>query len=152
MSQMIPWLTQYAVNVHNIDHQHQELFRMMNELLDATWDGKGKDYIQEALTFLATYTVDHFGTEETYMRNLSYPRYIEHKQAHDELTAQVKDFVKTCTEHGVSTETLVGVVLGLGNWIKDHIRGMDQELGEFIISKSAEQELPGRGRVGMGAL
>lgn len=141
MSQMIPWLPQYSVNVSKIDHQHEELFRMMNELLDATWDGKGKDYIQEALAFMANYTVEHFATEETYMRNFSYPRFIEHKKAHDDLTAQVKDFVKTCSEQGVTTETLVSVVLGLGNWTKEHIRGMDQELGRFLIAKSAEQDV-----------
>lgn len=139
MSQMIPWLPQYAVNVSAIDHQHEELFRMMNGLLDATWDGKGKDYIQEALAFLANYTVEHFATEEAYMRNFSYPHFIQHKRAHDELAAQVSDFVRTCTEQGVTTETLVSVILGLGNWTKDHIRGMDQELGRFLLAKSAEE-------------
>jgi hemerythrin len=142
MSQMIPWLPQYEVNVSDIDMQHRELFRMMNELLDATWDGKGKDFIKEALKFMAKYTVDHFATEEAYMRQHTFPGYIEHKQAHDTLTAQVVDFVKTCEEKGVTTETLVAVVLGLGNWTKEHIRGMDQELGQFLVHKGMAQGLP----------
>lgn len=73
------------------------------------------------------------------MRNFSYPHFIQHKKAHDELTAQVSDFVKTCNEKGVTTETLVSVILGLGNWTKDHIRGMDQQLGRFLLAKSAEE-------------
>jgi hemerythrin-like metal-binding protein len=141
MSQMIPWLPHYRVNVSDIDHQHEELFRMMNGLLDATWDGKGKDVIKEALQFMAHYTVSHFATEEAYMRKFSFPGYIVHKKAHDELTAQVTDFVKTCEEKGVTTDTLVAVILGLGRWTKDHIRGMDQELGEFLISKISEQSV-----------
>lgn len=141
MNQLIPWLPQYGVNVSDIDRQHQELFRMMNELLDATWDGKGKEFIKEALRFMAHYTVNHFATEEAYMRNFAYPGYIDHKRAHDELTAQVNEFVKSCEDKGVTTDTLVAVILGLGNWTKEHIRGMDQRLGEFLVSKSGERGL-----------
>ncbi len=141
MNQLIPWLPQYDVNVSDIDRQHQELFRMMNELLDATWDGKGKEFIKDALKFLANYTVNHFATEEAYMRNFSYAGYIDHKRVHDELTAQVNEFVKSCEDQGVTTDTLVSVILGLGNWIKDHIRGMDQKLGRFLLAESAERGL-----------
>jgi hemerythrin len=139
MSQLIPWLPQYDVHVSDIDHQHRELFRMMNELMDATWEGKGKDFIRDALRFMANYTVNHFATEEAYMRQHDFPGYIEHKKAHDELTAQVIDFVKSCEEKGVTTDTLVAVILGLGTWTKDHIRGMDQALGRFLVERGVNR-------------
>jgi hemerythrin len=135
MSQWIPWLPQYNVNVPDIDHQHAELFRMMNELLDATWDGKGKEFMKDALLFLANYTVNHFATEEDYMRKYSFAGYIAHKKAHDDLTAQVTDFVNGYDENGITTDLLVSVILGLGNWTWEHIRGMDQELGQFLVAE-----------------
>ena len=72
MSQLIPWLHQYEVHVSDVDHQHRELFRMLNELLDATWDGKGQVFIKQALEFMANYTINHFATEENYMRKYAY--------------------------------------------------------------------------------
>ncbi|MGO9121022.1 MAG: hypothetical protein ACLQPD_25850 [Desulfomonilaceae bacterium] len=45
MGDWIPWLKDYEVNVAEIDEQHRELFRMFNELMDAVWDGKGKEAI-----------------------------------------------------------------------------------------------------------
>jgi hemerythrin len=134
MSQLIPWLPQYEVHVSDVDHQHRELFRMLNELLDATWDGKGQDFMIHALEFMAQYTVNHFATEEEYMIKYSYPGYIEHKKAHDELTAQVIDFLKDYDKKGMDTTLLVTVILELGNWIKDHVRDMDQQLGRFICA------------------
>jgi hemerythrin len=110
---------------------------MLNDLLDATWDGKGKDHVDKALRFMANYTVHHFATEEDYMRTYRYPGYSEHKKAHDDLTAEVLRFITTCEEGGVTTELLVSVVLRLGNWTRDHIREMDQALGAFLISQQA---------------
>jgi len=46
MADLIPWMREYEVNIEEIDEQHQELFRMFNELMDAVWDGKGKDAIK----------------------------------------------------------------------------------------------------------
>ncbi len=67
MGQWIPWLPAYEIKVSEIDEQHRELFRMFNDLLDAMWDGKGRDIMQEKLQFLANYAVTHFNTEENYM-------------------------------------------------------------------------------------
>jgi hemerythrin len=134
MSQLIPWLPQYEVHVSDVDHQHRELFRMLNELLDSTWDGKGQDFIIHALEFLAQYAVNHFATEEEYMMKYSYPGYKEHKKAHDDFTAQVIDFIKDYDAKGINTTLLVTVILELGNWTKDHIRDKDQELGRFICA------------------
>lgn len=135
MSQMIPWLSQYEVHVSDIDHQHRELFRMLNGLLDATWDGKGKEFTNQALQFMANYTVNHFATEEAYMRTYAYPGYTEHKKVHDDLTTQVVEFIRSYNEKGITTELLVTMVLELGNWTRDHIREMDRKLGQFLVSK-----------------
>lgn len=132
MAQWIPWLPHYKVNVEDIDHQHEELFRMMNELFEATWDGKGKDFICDCLKFLANYCVDHFKTEENYMKQFGYPDYDAHKKAHDEFTSKTVEFINVYENSGVTTEMLVSVVSEIGKWTKDHIRDMDQDLGKFL--------------------
>ena len=141
MSQTIPWLPQYELNLSDVDHQPRELFRMLNDLMDATWDGTGQESLQEALEFMANYTVSHFATEEHYMRTYEFPGYAEHKQAHDDLTAEVLAFIGQYSTQGVSTELLVSVILKLGNWTRDHIRDMDKQMGLFILAKRASSTM-----------
>ena len=135
MGQWIPWLPAYEVNVPEIDEQHRELFRMFNDLLDAMWDGKGKNIIEEKLRFLAGYAVTHFSTEEKYMVNYNFPDYTAHKKLHDDFTAGVVDFLKVYERDGAKTDMLVSVVQDLGTWTRDHIRDMDQEMGKYLEAK-----------------
>jgi hemerythrin len=110
MSQWIPWLTEYNVNIPKIDEQHEELFRIMNSLFDATWDGKGSDHIRQTLSFLAEYVVMHFNTEEDCMLKSSFPKYLEHKKAHDDFIATVSQFVESYNKEGADTQLLVAVI------------------------------------------
>jgi hemerythrin len=134
MAQWIPWMTAYEVNVAEIDEQHRELFRWFNELMDAVWDGKGKDAIKDVLASTANYAVAHFATEERYMQQYGFPGYIAHKKLHDDFTADVVKFVQKYEREGATTEVIVSVVSGLGDWTRDHIRATDQELGKFLVS------------------
>jgi hemerythrin-like metal-binding protein len=135
MGEWIPWLQAYEVNVSEIDEQHKELFRMFNELMDATWDGKGKGAIRELLEFTANYAVTHFGTEEKCMQRYGYPGYVEHKKLHDDFTAGVVKFLGEYDENGITTDMVVTVISGLGKWTREHIRDVDQELGRFLASR-----------------
>ncbi len=142
MGQWIPWLRHYEVNVSEIDYQHRELFRMFNELLDATWDGEGKDSIKESIIFLADYVANHFATEEKYMKQHDFPDYPVHKKLHDDFTADVTAFIKEYGIKEISSDLLVSVVLKLGDWTRDHIRGMDQDLGAFLTKTRTQASLP----------
>ena len=132
MGQWIPWLSAYEINVAEIDEQHRELFRMFNELMDLVWDGKGKDAIKEMLGFTANYAVTHFGTEERYMQRYGFPGYLDHKKLHDDFAADVVNFVKEYESNGATTEMVVAAISNLGNWTREHIRGTDQKLSEFL--------------------
>jgi hemerythrin len=132
MGQWIPWLKDFEINVQEIDQQHQELFRMFNGLMDAVWDGKGKDENKQLLDFAAGYTVSHFATEEKYMQKYGYPDYIQHKKLHDDFTSDVVKFLQEYQNEGASTETVVSVISNLGNWTREHIRATDQEFGKFL--------------------
>jgi hemerythrin len=132
MGQWIVWSSSYEVNVAEIDEQHRELFGMFNKLMDAVWDGKGKDAIKDLLEFTANYAVSHFGTEEKFMQQHAFPDYLAHKKLHDDFTADVVKFIQEYESKGASTETVVSVVSNLGNWTRDHIRATDQVLGKFL--------------------
>jgi hemerythrin len=138
MGNWIPWMKEYEVGVAEIDEQHRELFRMFNDLMDVVWDGKGKDAINETLAFTADYAVKHFATEERHMQHYNYPAFIAHKSLHDAFTQDVVTFLKTYESQGASTEMVVSVISHLGNWTREHIRDMDQDLGKFLSRALAE--------------
>ncbi|MEW6350378.1 MAG: bacteriohemerythrin [Thermodesulfobacteriota bacterium] len=133
MGQWIPWLPQFETGFMEIDYQHRELFGMFNELLDAAWDGEGQQALKYSLTFMADYVVNHFATEERYMRHHRFPGYEEHKQAHDDFTAEVGAFIREYKDKDLSGSLVVKVVSKLGDWTRDHVRGMDKELGAFLV-------------------
>jgi hemerythrin len=136
MADWIMWLPEYEVNVRQIDHQHEELFRRLNELMDAVWDGKGRDAIGSSLAFMALYTVDHFRTEENFMTLYSYPGYNEHKKVHDDLVQEVSEFEKKYRTEEVPVDLVVQVMNRLCDWTREHVRGMDQELGAFLLNRA----------------
>jgi hemerythrin len=143
MGQLIPWTNQYEINISKIDEEHRELFRMFNELMDAVWDGKGKDSIKQLLDFTANYAVTHFSTEEKYMKQYDYPGYLDHKKLHDDFTADVVKFLQKYETGEVSTEMVVSVISSLGTWTREHIRATDQYLGKFLSVAMGFNEVSG---------
>ncbi len=135
MANWIEWRPDYRVGVDKIDEQHEALFRMFNELGDALWDGKGREVIGDALKFLAQYTVNHFRTEEEFMRSCRYPGYVAHKKLHDELVQEVSEFIVKFESDELPHSAVLAVVNRVGNWTRDHVRGMDQEMAAFISER-----------------
>jgi hypothetical protein len=59
--------------VDEIDDQHKEIFRRINGLLDSCRQGKGKEDVGKVINFLDDYVVTHFGREEKYVIDNSFP-------------------------------------------------------------------------------
>ena len=132
MAEWILWRPEYQIQVPKIDQQHEELFRMFNELGDALWDGKGRESIGKSLNFLANYTVEHFQTEEEIMKTSGYPGYDEHKRLHDSLVGEVSEFIQKFDFEELAHSEVLEVVNRIGNWTREHVRMMDQKLGAWL--------------------
>jgi len=128
----IEWTSDLAVGVSEIDKQHQEIFRKINNLLDACNQGKGKTVVADVIDFLGNYVVEHFGAEEKLMQQYNYPGYAQHKQMHD-------DFIKTYTalkesyeRDGLAVNVVIQTNKTVVRWLNDHIRNVDKQLGKFL--------------------
>ncbi len=51
----LEWKERYSIGVEKVDHQHQELFKRANELMEACQANKGEEKIEELIKFLADY-------------------------------------------------------------------------------------------------
>jgi len=128
MADWISWSPKWRIGVEKIDHQHDQLLKMFNELGDALWDGQGKDKIGEMLDFIADYAVRHFADEEAIMLERGYDGYREHKQIHDTFLEEVTARLKRYKLGENSTEFVIKIVNRLGEWTREHIRGNDQKI------------------------
>ena len=130
---LIQWSSNLSVGVAEIDQQHKQLIRMINELSDAMKCGKGKDVLGKILEDLVSYTATHFKTEEKYFTAYRYPETVSHRAEHVAFVQKVLEFKKgfEAGKLSVSIETMTF----LSNWLRDHIKGSDQKYTAFFQEK-----------------
>ncbi|MBF0339108.1 MAG: bacteriohemerythrin [Nitrospirae bacterium] len=129
------WDSSFSVNNALIDKQHQELFKLKNDLLSVMSKGKGKDDIARVLKFLEEYVVKHFKTEEDLMKKYNFPGYDLQMKQHSALIDAVGKFKATFIKDGPSETLLLKVQQELDKWLKHHIKQVDIDLGNFLKSK-----------------
>ena len=125
----IEWTNDLSVGVSSIDAQHQQLFKMADELFEAGKNGKSKEKIGDLLGFLDRYTKQHFKDEEAYMKSINYPGLAEQEKAHqafiNELTKLKAEFDKS----GGNIAVIIGANQMVVDWLTKHISGMDKKIG-----------------------
>jgi hemerythrin-like metal-binding protein len=129
----ITWSDDLSVGHEEIDRQHRELVRLINELHDAMRAGKGRDAVGGIVAGLYDYTLTHFGYEEGAFTRAGYPATESHRAEHaafvDKVAAFKGDFASG--KMGLS----VDVLDFLWKWLKDHIMGKDRKVGEFLAGR-----------------
>ena len=69
------------------------------------------------------------------MKTNKYPDYAEHKRIHDAFVDDVSKFVESHQSGDLASNLVSDVVKKLGEWTRDHIKGMDQKFGAFLQDK-----------------
>lgn len=129
---VIEWTDDLSVGIELIDKQHKDLFKAVNDLSEAMWEGKGREQMQKLVEFLGEYVIFHFGAEESLMVQKNYPHYSSHKLLHDRFVEDFAQF-KAKFDAGESDANLTAKVLdGTCGWLRNHIKKMDKELGAFL--------------------
>lgn len=128
----IEWSEDLAVGFQEIDNQHKELFRMINQMLEACNQEKGKEVLNEMIKFLENYVVTHFGTEENLMRLYNYPDYNAHKNHHEQFIKSFGELKNQLAATGPGTHIVVMTNRIVVNWLNSHIRNVDKLLGAFL--------------------
>ena len=130
---LMQWNTDFAVKVTQFDHDHQLLFKMVNELHDAMLAKKGREVLGGVLSQLASYTHQHFSAEERAMLRTSYPGYRQHVEEHRQLTDKVMEFM-TEFEKGNALIS-IDLLIFLRQWLENHIKVTDRAYGAHLNAK-----------------
>jgi hemerythrin-like metal-binding protein len=129
----IVWDEKYSVHIEVIDEQHKHLFKVLGDLFDGIGKGKSREILGVTLGELIRYALDHFRTEEAFMRQYDFPGYEQHKKEHEAFKRKVAVFQKDF-EAGKATLTLE-VISFLTGWLDHHILEVDREYGPFLNEK-----------------
>lgn len=132
------WSCRYETGIGSIDSQHQALFQALNLLADSFKAGTSKEQVKDSLDFLVKYTIEHFQTEESYMREMDYPGLGPHMALHAELMARVHDLQAKQLQ---GTPITMEVTIFLADWLKNHIDEVDMEYVAFAKAKIGSSKL-----------
>ena len=133
MDKPFRWDHSYSVNIAEMDHQHQRLFRMVAELEHALRTGRADSIIDEVLEKVIQHTISHFAAEEDLMQQHGFPGLAAHRCDHQTLAQQLAAF---------NLSTLAGrpdippaLLVFLQSWLRDHILKTDKEYSEFLNAR-----------------
>ncbi len=107
---LMHWRDVYECGHPIIDTQHQELFNVGNDLINAALDHTPKVGMEYLLHELVEHIRDHFHYEEEVLARTGYPQLIEHQAIHRGLLNRAVELEQRCRAGMLPMPDLVGFV------------------------------------------
>lgn len=126
------WNNNLSVGIQEIDNQHRELIKKLNELAEYVQQKKGKDKIGTTLRFMKDYSKIHFSTEEEYMAKFEYPGLDQQKNEHEKFRVTVEKLIGDLEKEKEMEIFASQVQRFLIDWLILHIKTVDLKFGEFL--------------------
>jgi hemerythrin len=124
------WSSEFSVNNHDIDEQHQELISILNRLFLAVAERQGHAVTLSVLDSLLNYTQNHFAYEERVLQEAHYSDFDHHVQEHRMLGAELNELVAKYMIEG--QQIYFELLRLLRKWLKKHIQGSDMNYRETL--------------------
>lgn len=127
---LIEWKDEFSTGIADVDHEHQELIALINELHDAM---SGEDATFTVLNFLGEIFVHvsaHFALEEKIMRERHYDQYQEHKDDHERLLDEIRDIMDDYEENTYYNDA--DFAKHVEKWFINHFKNLDARLHKHL--------------------
>lgn len=128
----ITWTPALSIGHEEIDQQHIELFGLFDAFIEGSVRGEAKETLIVLHERLKEYTEVHFHAEETYMQQVNYPKFPQHKRAHDIFRNRLAEIRQQIDAQGPTLMALVETNKALVSWLVNHVKESDQLFGHFI--------------------
>lgn len=132
----IKWDENYSVKISLIDEEHRNFLEIINDAILTKQRDNGTEEILEILRSTTMYALNHFGTEEAYMKKFNYPEYESHKNEHHDFTMKTVAFCKNVTDG--DDRILDDLLEYLQNWLLHHIQETDKKYTYCFIENGLE--------------
>ena len=131
----IEWDESLSVGIDLIDEQHKMLIEKINAISEAVENHRGLEKIMQTLDFMIEYTEFHFSAEEKVMKDNDYAKFDEHHKLHEDFKSRLNLMVQDFEEEGATSGLSKEITTYLTNWLVNHIKGIDTELGKILQEK-----------------
>ena len=137
------WDSSLETGYEKVDKQHKQLVAAVNNLMDASLNGRGDAAVMETLDFLTGYAIKHFADEEQLMTDYDYTDYLNHKRLHDDFKIVVGELNQKVANEGPTKELIDIVSSTIGSWLLNHIKGDDFRMAAFVKAAVAKAQAEG---------
>ncbi|MDD3573835.1 bacteriohemerythrin [Methanospirillum sp.] len=128
----IVWDEVYETDIRSIDEQHKHLVSLLNRMLEALSQKKGKEEVLYVIEEMNQFARCHFLAEELLMEKAGYPDLAEHRLFHDAFSSKVDDFLFKYRQNDESLSAEVTIFLT--NWLNEHLSSIDSRYIQSIKS------------------
>lgn len=123
----LEWSSKYALNIHDMDEEHQSIVNGINLLIKAV-NEKREQEIGPCIDSLFQVAISHFEHEEAFLKKINYPDYSSHKRIHEALLAQLREHRAVFGTPQFDNRKVIRFVQ---NWLLSHILGVDSQYAKY---------------------
>jgi hemerythrin len=129
---MLLWTKQFETGVPEIDEQHRQLIRHVNNLeallVQTNLSRAEVESLLEFVGFLEDYVVSHFAYEEECMQRFRCPMHEKNKLAHQQFLGLFRGFRDRIGKEGMRMDLIKELNQTIHAWIEGHILTVDTGL------------------------
>lgn len=122
----IAWKDAFKSGHPSVDHEHENLIILINEMHAKIGEDCPQDLIHQYLGEIHALVEAHFALEEKIMRDINYRDYAAHKEDHEDLLEEIRDIME-----GVGNDTRADYKESLAHkmnaWFGVHFTTFDRE-------------------------
>ena len=123
---LLAWKPEYSLGIPAVDHEHRELFELINELHARLGESGSDTTVIDFLGELFSKISSHFALEEKEMRDGRYAELPAHKSDHERLLDEIRDLMDDYEDGGYVDLELFATELE--RWFSVHFSTHDAAL------------------------
>lgn len=140
--QLIEWRDEFSTGFEEVDHEHRELIRLINQVHANLVGDRADPLIGAFLGEVHAKIAAHFALEEKVMQDERYAAYPEHKGEHEGLLGEIREIMDAYDAGGyVGAEEDLGDRLTV--WFGRHFQTHDARFGRAVAGKPRAGTAPG---------
>lgn len=129
---ILEWNRSLETGIEIIDIQHEELFRRIDKLELAMYNGRAVTELRNLLEYLESYVIEHFEAEEELMLKINYPDYASHAKEHTDFRNKINRILEDCKGKGIDSYLAIDIDKQMRKWLEHHIMKVDMAFVPFI--------------------
>ena len=127
-AELISLEDEHLVGIAQVDEQHQNLVRLINQFILASCNGEPEQMLFAIFDELLQAITDHFESEEHYMLQYGYPEQSQHKHEHDLL---ISEFIRVKGQFRKGDKPHLQNMMK--TWLLDHIISSDLPMAHYCL-------------------